>query len=290
MNKLRILIVLALLLLSFSLSAQDIVYDSIQGNPAYWMRIKGGPEQIDIKTSYENLGYLTKSKVLVGAGILDGLTAGVDYKDYTFNYDTLTYEFHTDVPINMIIYRYFYNDTLFRNFIGLRKAEIGAGVFDGKYMFICPIVDTKSFVNIYNGIGITKKLYRSIKLEDIIESSYGDWQLTNQVTFESGYISKVLRASKTDDFVTIVIENPLDNIKIWPNPVSNGILNIELPDNTTRKIVRIYSVTVALMFETYIESDKLEMNVSTLKPGMYVVIISDQTGIVLNKTKVVVLN
>lgn len=288
MNKLRVLFLLALLLLSFSLSAQDIVYDTLQGNPAFWMRIKGGPEQIDIRTSYENLGYLTKSKIVVGAGILDGLIAGVDYQDYTFKYDTLTYEFHTDVPINMIIYRYYYNDTTFRNFIGLRKAEIGTDVFEGKYMFICPIVDTKSFVNIYNGIGINRKLYRSIKLEDIIESSYGDWQLTNQVTFESGYISKVLRASKTDDFVTIVIENPFGNIKVWPNPVSDGILNIEFPDNATRKIVRIYSLTVALMYQTYMESDKIEMNVSLLKPGMYFVLISNENGIILSKTKLIV--
>jgi len=289
MKKLRVLLVLALLLLSFSLSSQDIVYDTISGNPALWMRIKGGPEQILIRTSYENLGYLTKSKVVVGAGILDGLTAGVDYQDYFFTYDTLIYEFHTDAPINMIMYRYYYNDTLFRNFIGLRKASLGSDVFDGQYMFICPIVSNESRINVYNGIGTSKTLYRSIKLEDINESSYGDWELGYQVTFESWYISKQLRASKTDDLITDIVDPLADGIEIWPNPVED-ILNIKIPDNSTKKIIRIYSVMVSLIYENNVYTDITEINVSSLKPGIYFLLIADENGIILKTTKVIVLD
>lgn len=290
MKNLRLFLLISILLWSSCLFGQDIVYDTLRGNPSSWMKIKGGSEQIHIRTSYENLGYLSKSKVVVGAGILDGLQVGVDYQDYTFDYDTLIYEFSTDTQINMILYRYYYDDVLFRNFVGLRKADLGADVFDGKYMFICPIVYENSIVNIYNGIGDKRRFYQSIKLSDINESSYGNWMLWNEVTLETINISKILRQSKTDDFISVVVDNPYDDIKVWPNPVSGPLLNIEFPENNSRKTIRVYSLIVTLMLETFMDSDKLELDISQLKSGIYFVLISDEKGIVLSNTKLVILH
>ena len=283
----KILVSLIILFLSFGfISAQDVVYDTTTGNPALWMKIKGGPNQTLIRTSYENLGYLTRSKVVVGAGILDGLIAGTDYQDYTFKYDTLTYEFNTNQNINMIIYRYYYNDTTFRNFVGLRKAEIGTDVFDGQYMFICPIVDETSRIKIYNGIGSNKILYKTLQLSDINEGSYGDWQLSHEVTFESYRISRVLRVSKTDDLITSIEENPF-GIVVSPNPATDHI-NVEMAGNGSKKIIRIYSLLVSLMHKEELYDERTMINISSYKPGMYIVMISDAKENILYATKIVV--
>ena len=85
----KLLTIILFLFLSSLALAQDIVYDSIRGDRNYWLRVKGGEnEQVTLALMYENQGLLTQSKVISGAGILNGLIPNKDFKDYSFNYDT----------------------------------------------------------------------------------------------------------------------------------------------------------------------------------------------------------
>lgn len=267
-------------LLSFS---QDVVYDSIQGDKTKWFRIKGGAqEDTTLLFMYENLGILSKSKVLVAAGFLDGLVENIHFKTYSFDYDTITYEFKTDEPINCIVYRYFLNDTTCRYFVGFRKASLGADMFDGQYMFISPLWAPESIVKIYNGIGINRELVSVLKTDEIDDSYLNDCQLTNEITVQGIKISNRLRSSKTEEYITYINENFYNQIEIWPIPVDN-ILNIYIPDNPG-VMIRIYNVLPTIKYQNVIESEITQIDMSDYKNGMYFILITDYKSGVLLRT------
>lgn len=282
----KLLILLTLLIMSINIFSQDIVYDSIQGNRLYWMRVKGGNlEDTTLHLVYENLGYLIQSKVLSAAGILDGMAAGVDYKDYTFNTDTLTYEFNTDVPINVIVYKYQYNDTLSRYFVGLRKANIGDNMFDGKYLMVSPLVVLESITTIYDGIGTNRKTVLILKPDELDDTDLKDYELSNMVTLKGINVSRVLRASKTDN-LTIIDDNVVDNITIWPIPVEN-ILNVQILNNKG-VILRVYNFSSLLMYQQYTQEQLVQIDFSQYKPGTYILVIVDNlSGSILITYKII---
>jgi len=283
----KILMTIAFLFLSIIALSQDVVYDSIQGDRSRFLRIKGGAtEDTTLQLMYENLGMLTKSKVLSGAGILDGLIENIHYKMYHFDFDTVTFEIKTDEPINCIVYRYFYNDTLFRYFVGFRKANLGDNMFDGQYMIISPLIVPESVTKIYDGIGPSRTLVLTLNPLELNESSLIDFQLHNAATLQGIKVSRDLRASKTDGFITYINENFYNEIEVWPVPVEN-ILNLKIPNNPG-VIVRIYNVLPIMMFQQYIDTEISEIDFSSYKNGLYIIIISDnKTGVILRTIKVV---
>lgn len=283
----KLLILLTLLFISFSTLSQDIVYDSIQGNRLYWMRVKSGSlEDSTVHLVYENLGYLVKSKVLSAAGILDGMTLGIDYKDYIFNTDTLTYEFITDVPINVIVYKYHYNDTLSRYFVGLRKASIGDNMFDGQYLMVSPLIVIESITHIYDGIGTNRQLFLTLKPGELSDIDLKDYQLSNMVTLKGIRVSRILRASKTDNLITQIPDNFEDNIEIWPIPVET-ILNVQIMNNDG-VILRVYNSLPLLLYQQYTEELLNEIDFSKYKSGVYILVITDKlNGSILYTCKIV---
>lgn len=283
----RLLITFVFIFFSLLSLSQDVVYDSIQGDRSRWLRIKGGPqEDTTLQIMYENLGMLTKSKVLSAAGLLDGLTENIHYKMYHFNYDTVTFEFKTDEPVNCIIYRYFYNDTTFRYFVGFRKASLGDDMFDGQYMIISPLIVEESVTKIYDGIGANRELVLTLTPGELNESSLRDYQLSNAVTLQGIKVSKDLRASKTEEFITYINDNFYNEIEIWPIPVAK-ILNIKIPSNPG-VIVRIYDVLPILVYQNLIDTEITEIDVSGYKSGMYfIMIIDSKNGVLLRVIKFV---
>jgi len=273
MRKPKLILLITFLLLNFSLFGQDIVYDSIYGNKSNWFRIKGGPIENFVRIEFENEAMILQSKVLSAAGLLEGMERGVDYVDYTFPYDTLSYEFKTDVPINVIIYKYYHNDTTYRYYVGLRKSHLGATLFEGQYMFICPIVAISSEVRIYNGIGPTKQQVLRLTPEEMTDDMITDYQLSNEVTVRGIKVSRVLRASKTRDILTEIIEKPIYVTKIWPNP-ANDVLKIEILENPG-VMIRIFNSLPLLVYESHMVTEILEVNTSSFKPGTYLLVVSD---------------
>lgn len=285
MRKPKLILLLLFLMLNISLLGQDIVYDTLIGNRAAWKRVKEGSSETFVKTYYENMGFITGSKILMAAGIWDGLTENVDYKIYYFNYDTITYEFKSDVDLNLILYRYNYTETYFYNFLGLRKSNLGDNLFDGKYLIIYPITQG-SQINVFQGIGKNRTLFLSVKPEEVNDNSYQDYQVGNEITFQVINGEKRGLSPIAKGFVPY--EDYSNNIVLWPNPVSK-ILNVKFLENQ-ELMVRIYSSLPLLMYEKFIDTQSIEIDVSSYKSGVYVLIISDyKTNSIIHVSKIVII-
>ena len=285
----KILIGLLFILFNSLLLSQDIVYDSIYGDKNYWLRVKGGEnEQVTLALMYENQGLLTQSKVISGAGILNGLIPNRDFKDYSFNYDTLTYEIKTKDSINVIVYRFFYNDTTFQYFVALRKAPLGASIFEGQYYFVTPLVSLNSIVRVYDGIGTNRRLVVTLVANQMDEFDIQEYELTNQATVKGVKVSKVLRSSKTQTFIGEDDDIDFaDYVKIWPNPVAD-ILHIKMIQHDG-VIIHLFSAKPMLVYQKTVLQDYHEIDVTSFSSGPYVLLITDTNGIVLYTTKIIII-
>lgn len=282
----KILITILSLFLTISSFAQDIVYDTIYGTKANWFRIKTGPNEIFHKIAYENQATIVQSKVLSAAGLLNGLEKNVDYRDYFFNYDTLTYEFETDVPLNVIVYKYQVNETVTYYFVAIRKASLGSGMFEGQYMFISPVAAPGCEVKVYNGIGTNRQLFLDLKQSEISDADISDYMVSNKVTIQGIKVSKILRASKTRDILTDIIDGFIYNIEFWPNPVSDQF-TLRIIDNKG-VLVQIFDYKPTLVYEENITSEETIINVSSFLPGFYAVVIIDKkTGLIIDVLKII---
>lgn len=284
----KTLIISILVFVSISLFSQDIVYDTLYGNKTTWLRINGGPKEIPLIVHYENEASIAQSKILSAAGLIQGLQAGIDYVDYTFPYDTITYEFNTDVKLNLIVYKYYYSDTGFYYFIGLRKAAPGSDMFEGQYLFICPVVAAGSQVKVYDRIGSNRKLFMTFKPEEMNDNLITDYTLSRRVTVQGIRVSKVLRASKTKETLkSSIVDQILYNIEYWPNPVSD-YLTIRIYGNEGVTI-RMFNNSPKLMYQAYIESEETTIDVSSFASGPYIVVITNkETENIVDVLKVII--
>lgn len=286
----KLLVIILFLIFSSLTLAQDIVYDSIRGDRNYWFRAKGGEnEQFTLALMYENQGMLTQSKVISSAGILDGLIPNKDYKDYSFSYDTLTYEIKTKDSLNAYVYRFFYNDTTYQYFVALRKAPLGASVFEGQYYFITPLVSLNSIVRVYDGIGTNRRLVVTLVANQMDEFDIQEYELSNQVTVKGVKVSKVLRSSRTQTFIGDEDDNIdfADYVKIWPNPVAD-ILHIKMMQHDG-VIINLFSTKPMLVYQKEVTSDYHEIDVTRYSSGSYILMITDMNGIILYTGKLIII-
>jgi hypothetical protein len=282
----KIIIFLFYFLVGLSLSAQDIVYDSISGNKTSVFRIRGGVQEKSLKVFYENSYVLTQSKIMTSIGLTDGLKLNVDYRDYVFKYDTLTYEFTTDCKLNVIIYKYQTGTLPTDYFVGVRKSILGATMFEGQYLFISPIVAVGSQINIYDGIGATRKLLTTIKQTELSASSIKDFELTSNVTIQCIKIGKNLRLNLFHGVPTKVDVTTMTAIKAYPNP-TNDKFYIEIGNNEGCNI-RVFNVTSVLKYQEKSFLDRTTLDVSGYSKGMYIVVITDANkGNILKTIKLV---
>jgi hypothetical protein len=265
------LLLLLLLFLSIQLFSQDIVYDSIRGDRLDWRRIKIGSKETIYGVGYANLGIISRSKILLSAGIWSGLTDGIDYKLVDLKNDTLTFEYKSDSNLNLILYKYYYNDTLYNSFFGLRKANLGDELFTGKYLFVCPI-SQGSTVHVYNGIGRNKKLFMSVS-PTIEESLYRDYLVTNKITFVAIKGSKQILIPTVIEFIED--DTKTFDIDIYPNPTSDNI-NIQIINNTST-ILRIFNNKPLLVYQNRLDQDFTSIDLSSLKSGIYLLVFSEPT-------------
>jgi hypothetical protein len=268
----KIVLLLLLLLFNNLVYSQDIVYDSIYGNPIYWRAIRKGQSEKLVDFRYENTGTIVRSKVLLSARVWDGLTENVDYWLDSLKSDTMVFEYKTSPPLNMITYRYYYNDSSFYNFIGLRKAELGSDLFTGQYLLICPVIKD-SHINIFEGIGANRKILYSINTNDINDTSYKDFNVPEQITFQVIQGTKLILYPKVLNITTYVKDINIKLINIYPNPVSDFI-TVEMTGNMG-VVIRIYNIKPQIVYEEYVLTEKKIIDVSNLPSGIYFLIISD---------------
>ena len=272
------------LILSFSIFSQDIVYDSLRGNKTNFRRIKWGPSEITNSIWYENEGIICRSKVLLCARVFDGLVREQDFSliYFPFPTDLVISEFKTSGPINLVVYKYYGPvDTIY--YIGLRKAPLGSDIFTGKYLLVDPLIKN-STINIYNGIGSNRKLFLSLKENEMTDNNIRDYVMSDQVTVENlnGTNLRLIPAIK--EFIDV--DTAKTDIKIWPNPVST-ILNMLIPENTGI-IVRIYDYKSSLLYEEHVTSETGFFDFSQYKIGMYIVVVTDYNiGNILTVFKVI---
>ena len=283
MKKIIILLIL-LLLSSFCALSQDVVYDAVMGNKSYWRRIKVGPEERILNTYFQNIGVISKSKILMAAGIWDGMVENVDYEIMPLNYDTIVFEFKSNELLNLNLYKYVYNENYYYNFIGLRRANLGDDLFTGKYLFICPI-PPGSQIYVYKGIGDKRKLFLTIYGNEITENTYTDYDVTDEITFKVIKGQKRLMHAIIREF--IIDENDYESrIVVWPNPVRD-ILHIKILENPGL-ILRIYNAGSALRYEGPIDSEETTINMSSYLSGIYILVFTDKNNIsILHTIKVI---
>jgi hypothetical protein len=266
------LLLIILLLININSFGQDVVYDTVIGNKLNWRRIKTGSTEELISISYENLGFISRSKVLLAAGIWTGLREGVDYRLEDINSDTIIFEYKTNPPLNIILYKYYYNDSTYISFFGLRKAELESELFSGRYLFVCPVIK-KSTVNIYQGIGANRKLFLSVK-EPIDELLYKDYLVSGQITFQTINGSKQILIPTVLEFIE---DEPFTlKVDIFPNPATD-LINIQILNNEGF-ILRIFDEKPQMIYQQYLETDYTTINIKTFKPGLYILIFSSKSN------------
>ena len=270
----KVVLTLILIFITIYALSQYIVYDCLIGNKNYWRRIKVGENETILNTYFQNQGIISKSNILMAAGIWDGLVENIDYKIIPLDYEVLTIEFRSDEMLNLILYKYQYNENYSYNFLGLRKAKSGDDLFTGKYLFVCPIpLDSK--ISVYNGLGSKRKLFLSMNGDEIDENSYTDYNINKEVTFKIINGKKRLMQPIVKNF--IINENDYESrIVAWPNPVKD-MLHIKILENPGL-ILRIHTLTGLTRYESLINSEITDINLSSYVPGTYVLVFTDNTN------------
>lgn len=280
----RFVLILLLLFIAVSGLSQDIVYDPVIGNKEYWRRIKVGPSETILNTYFQNQGIISKSKILMAAGIWDGLVENVDYTIIPIEYDTIVFEFKSDEPLNLNLYKYQYNEASYSNFIGLRKSNSGDDMFTGKYLFICPIPPEAQII-VYKGIANKRKTFLTINGNQITENSYVDYSVPEEITFKVLRGQKKLMHAIVKSF--IVDENDYESrVTTWPNPVKN-ILHVQILDNPGL-ILEIRTLTGLLKYKQTVYGDVIDINFSSYPSGTYILVLTDQANTnILYTTKII---
>ena len=74
-----------------------------------------------------------------------------------------------------------------------------------------------------------------------------------------------------------------ENIKIYPNPVTDIVFIENYIPNTEEFFFEIFDVFGNKVFRSNLSKDKLEVDLTFLKSGLYIVKIQNQNQILLNK-------
>jgi hypothetical protein len=64
-------------------------------------------------------------------------------------------------------------------------------------------------------------------------------------------------------------------LKVFPNPITDGILTVEIPETTETEIIQIYDFNGRLVLTQTVNRPRTEINISHLPDGMYIVRIGD---------------
>ena len=84
-----------------------------------------------------------------------------------------------------------------------------------------------------------------------------------------------------NDFGLSVVKNQIEDFAMYPNPVSNGMLNMTSSNNTNRQ-VEIYAINGQQVYSKKVQTNEL-INISSLNRGIYFVRIEEEGRIATRK-------
>lgn len=92
----------------------------------------------------------------------------------------------------------------------------------------------------------------------------------------------VLVLGDTSTSSTGILEERLQSLVIYPNPVSD-ILRIQTGTGELVRSVKIYSMDGSILRERYLYGQSIEMDVSSLRPGFYILGLDYTDGIIIRR-------
>lgn len=92
----------------------------------------------------------------------------------------------------------------------------------------------------------------------------------------------VLRLGDTSTTSISKVQARLEDLILYPNPVSD-ILKIESSAVEFVSSVKIYSMNGSILIEKYLHGQSIELDVSSLKPGLYILGLAYSDGIIVRK-------
>ena len=81
---------------------------------------------------------------------------------------------------------------------------------------------------------------------------------------------------------THIADNQLVQCNIYPNPATD-YLHIQLPENSSANLCRIFDVTGALVYQQTMNTSLTTVSLSTLKSGIYFIQLSDNQKIIASE-------
>ena len=86
-----------------------------------------------------------------------------------------------------------------------------------------------------------------------------------------------------DSYTVGVVETMTNNVKVWPNPISN-VINVTTPSNSGN--IKIMSIDGRCVYQNKYTANMMEIDSENLSQGPYVIMINDDSG-KLYTTKIV---
>ena len=119
----------------------------------------------------------------------------------------------------------------------------------------------------------SRKIFLSLNGNSITDNSYTDYEVSNEITFQTINNSKRILYPIIKEFTTDTTNVTINDIQVWPNPTSD-LLNIHILNNTARLLLNLYTNTARLVHQEYMNSDTFILDVSDFKPGLYILVVT----------------
>lgn len=135
-----------------------------------------------------------------------------------------------------------------------------------------------------NNVVLVQGDYNASKAITVKFTATGSYRVTLTVTNEYG-TDNVTKTHITVSTVGIAEVHPNTGFSIYPNPASNGILNIHLAEgNFDKTKIQLMNINGSVVLESMAEAGSdFQLNTSGVSQGVYYLSLSDLTGIVSKK-------
>ncbi len=135
-----------------------------------------------------------------------------------------------------------------------------------------------------NNVVLVQGDYNASKAITVKFTATGSYRVTLTVTNEYG-TDEVTKTHITVSTVGIAEVHPNTGFSIYPNPSSNGTLNIQLADgNFDKTTIQLMNLNGSVVLESVADAGShFQLNTSRISKGVYYLSLSDLTGIVSKK-------
>lgn len=129
------------------------------------------------------------------------------------------------------------------------------------------------------GLGIIADNNGSLIMTGYFQSAtanFGSLQLTNSSLYQDMFVTKISLLTSNNEI------NSESKFNIFPNPATE-IMSIEIPTITKDDIISIYNLQGQLLLQQPMQKAKIEIDISNLAKGLYVILLNSNDGIAVKK-------